>query len=99
MLAVVCKQWGHSNLCLGFLRCLGLSVLVVVVVSDVALPCCLSWLCAVVVALLYPPWDNPYGFHRMADGFHGLADGFHGLSVLYPPQVIPYGIHGMEGGG
>jgi len=41
-------------------------------------------------ALLYPPRDNPYGFHgmeggfhRMADGFHGLADGFHGMIMLH----------------
>ena len=31
--------------------------------------------------LLYPPWDNPYGFHGMEGGFHRMADGFHGLVI------------------
>ena len=28
-------------------------------------------------AVLYPPWDNPYGIHGMGDGFHELGDGLH----------------------
>jgi len=46
------------------------------------------------LTLLYPPQDNPYGFHGLADGFHGMADGFHGLADGF--HGISRSFHGLS---
>ena len=45
------------------------------------------------VAVLYPPWVNPYGIHAMGDGFHNF-----GGWIPWNGGWIPYFFHGMGDG-
>jgi len=45
-------------------------------------------------ALLYPPRDNPYGFHGMEGGFHGMEGGFHGMEGGF--HRMADGFHGLS---
>ena len=47
-------------------------------------------------AVLYPPWDNPYGIHGMGDRFHELGDGLHTFLRWIPWNggwIIGDGLH------